>query len=767
MSTFLPSNNLGQALSALATATTGKAPALASNAGTPITVQTVTASQLSFATQNQKATIPLSKPVPNVGAGKEYVARITSENQDTILQIAGRYLQKQVSLNAAQSQQVFASIAQSPGTISTDTVVKGKVTATQSGQIEVQIQGQRVSVPVNNSQNFTVGQQITLKLTGSQNQWQLSAQQGAIKSQQPVDNQTAANLLDRFSRAGSKVDITQTASGFKIAGAELKNLVPSGTEKVQITQSPQGKVSLQVQLSSEPIANIKIDAATAQKLLDHGVNQSKNFSLPMQPSPRAQDNIAIANPTTTKAVQQDEAATYQQLKPGKAPNAQFVDAVIQESKLSINLSANKVSSNDVASATKPQHQDTAKQPIANSPGQNNSDKPKVTSAPTDPQEPKTNPLQGAKTGNDRAINPELLLKKFNLNPNQESNQVVGKILTRVNELLLQQHAPPMSQQQVSNLVNELLVRVSPTSSPPPASTPPAAHLQLSQQLQQQITELADQVNTPELKQALQGVARQIPVEPAAMANVQVEQVKQLLQAPTIPNGREAIQAISSNSSNSFVAGLVSMLQLSLAARLGNQQPKLADQALQLFNTILSNTGNQAGKTNLNSKQMKDFGSLEQKKQLLKLAGEILNNHGQQKLANSERMIQGQESFHYILPFGSGAPNKPVELLIKREQDKEQLQEKQKPNQSIWSLTMKLSVGDVGDAITKARINGQKVDIDFFTSNHKLKDLIINFVPFLKKRLEQLGMNMQVGRCEQGEIPANLKARPYQILETRV
>ena len=36
---------------------------------------------------------------------------------------------------------------------------------------------------------------------------------------------------------------------------------------------------------------------------------------------------------------------------------------------------------------------------------------------------------------------------------------------------------------------------------------------------------------------------------------------------------------------------------------------------------------------------------------------------------------------------------------------------------------------------------------------------------LKKRFESLGLNLEIGRCERGNIPEHLASNPYQILQT--
>ncbi|MBE1302135.1 MAG: hypothetical protein GJ680_19785 [Alteromonadaceae bacterium] len=811
MSTFLPTNQIPTPLATTAQPNSLKsAPQL--NPGTPIILQSVTPAQISISTSTGKVTIPTIKPANNLQAGKEFVAKISQQNQTTILEIASKYLQKHVTLSAAQSQQVFASIAQTPSSIVSNSTITGKVVSQHGNQVEIAVNNQRLTVPVTQGKNFVPGQLITVKLSGSQNQWQLQAEQGSTKSQQALTNQTAAKILDSFSKLGNKLASAPDNNLLNTTNNALKNEINGKLEKVQLSQTPAGEVKVSLQVSKEPLASIKISSEIANKLVANGVKTDTKFQLD---GTKHQTNISsseVRNSTNTHST----SAVYANPSVGtKSPLAsqptkgvsnpadtKFVDTVLNEAKnASINAKAAE------SFVTKPESQNINITPgqadkligrnektLADTKDNHARSEIKTNTLPPQPQEiklgqadkvsrtsnieaqiltdgeprktqnsppraestiPKSENAQSRLEG-PQSNNINRLLKRFNIETDVDTNQAIGKILSRVNDLMNQLNRPSLTETQVQQLVKQLLAGT-------PSPAPMKAHLDLGIQL----NELAQQSISSELKSQLNELKQTISPDTNRIINVQSEQIKQLLQAPTLPTTTNSIQSVVSNSSNSFVAGLVSLLQLSLGAKLSQQQPKLAEQTAQVLTTLLAGTSNLPNRSSVSSKNLREFSGLEQKKQLLKLAGELLNNHSQQKLNNAEKMVQGQEVFHYILPYGQGQQEKPFELLIKREQERDKSTEKDKFSQSIWSLTMKLTVGEIGEALTKARIDGSKVDIDFYTSNAKLKDLILNFFPFLKKRLDVLGITMKMGKCEQGQIPESLQERPYQLLETRV
>jgi hypothetical protein len=245
------------------------------------------------------------------------------------------------------------------------------------------------------------------------------------------------------------------------------------------------------------------------------------------------------------------------------------------------------------------------------------------------------------------------------------------------------------------------------------------------------------------------------------------QIKQLLTQPAFT--LSPVSIIAPPSSPGLLAGLLTLLQVSLASRLLRNQPSLAERVAQILPSILSGsegTSNE-GRSNATSRTMQEFSQLEQKQQLLRNIGKLLADHQSSKLSNAERMVQGQESFYYNLPAAFGGNIKNIELLIKRDEQREQDNSKHNNDgNKHWQLTMKLSVGEVGELLTKARLRPDEVDLDFYASNDDVKHQVLNFLPILKRRFSNLGITIAATQCQLGKIPTTLAERPYHIFSTQ-
>jgi hypothetical protein len=123
--------------------------------------------------------------------------------------------------------------------------------------------------------------------------------------------------------------------------------------------------------------------------------------------------------------------------------------------------------------------------------------------------------------------------------------------------------------------------------------------------------------------------------------------------------------------------------------------------------------------------------------------------------------------YYVLPSALGEQRRDIELLIKRQQDKDSSEEKAPPQSRAWQVSMKLDIADKGQVLAKARLKEKEVELDFYTSTDALKSLVFDFIPQLKIRLQSLGVQMTKHHCQLGKIPESLQRRPYHILETRV
>lgn len=284
-------------------------------------------------------------------------------------------------------------------------------------------------------------------------------------------------------------------------------------------------------------------------------------------------------------------------------------------------------------------------------------------------------------------------------------------------------------------------------------------------LEKSLSSIVSQLSSP-IGEYVSEMGKLISNEKLNQTNGQItaQEIKQLLTAAPLPVTPSTINSPPPQAN--FLAGLMGMLQVSLAARLMRQQPEHLDKLTQLLvPSLMASDGKNDGKQKV-SKSLSDFFQADSKLQILKNIDKLLSGHQFNKLSNMESQLQGQDNLYYVLPIGDNGQRKDLELLIKREQEKDPKTNKAKSKGTYWALTMKLPVGDIGEILAKAKINGNNLDLDFYTSNDVTKNLVFNFIPVLKKRFEQLGIDMGNCRCQLGKIPEALQQRPYHLFEAR-
>ncbi|GFD67261.1 flagellar hook-length control protein FliK [Alteromonas sp. KUL106] len=217
--------------------------------------------------------------------------------------------------------------------------------------------------------------------------------------------------------------------------------------------------------------------------------------------------------------------------------------------------------------------------------------------------------------------------------------------------------------------------------------------------------------------------------------------------------------------SSFVQGLVALVQLALAGRAIQRQPSLKAQ-IDAPDSIVSKTLANMGVTAQPSRVSQDMHQLDSRQQLLSQLKTLLSSHQQNKIANVESRIQGQDSFYYILPSLS-QHHSPPELLIKREQGGQNNKHTQAGQRSLWNITMKLDIGDSGQVLAKSKIDKTTITLDLYASNDEVLRRIGDTLPYLHKRLTSLGLVVENTSYQRGHIPESLSSRPHQIFETRV
>ena len=217
--------------------------------------------------------------------------------------------------------------------------------------------------------------------------------------------------------------------------------------------------------------------------------------------------------------------------------------------------------------------------------------------------------------------------------------------------------------------------------------------------------------------------------------------------------------------SSFVQGLVALVQLALAGRALQRQPGLKAQ-IDAPDSIVSKTLANMGVSTQPSRVSQDMNQLDGRQQLLSQLKTLLSSHQQNKIANVDSRIQGQDSFFYILPSLSQHQS-PPELLIRREHGGQSHKHAQAGQRSLWNITMKLDIGDSGQVLAKSKIDKSTITLDLYASSDEVLKRIGDTLPYLHKRLTSLGLVVESTSYQRGHIPDTLNSRPHQIFETRV
>ena len=246
------------------------------------------------------------------------------------------------------------------------------------------------------------------------------------------------------------------------------------------------------------------------------------------------------------------------------------------------------------------------------------------------------------------------------------------------------------------------------------------------------------------------------------------QIKDIFTSATLPNVTGVpIQGIGGvNGQSGLVNGLVTMLQASLQAKLLAQQPMLLGALLQspMFAQLIPKMAGFSKSSWSSSKLLQDLHKLDPNSKLIGELNKVLSNHSLHKLLGSESTLQNQDSFYYTLPNMFSPQHKDIEIVIKREHQAKQ--EEDKKVQQAWQLSMKLDIGDSGEVLAKVKLMNKNIDLNLYASNQALKDKILTYLPLLNSRLDGLGFVVKP-QCYLGKIPNTLHKSDYQVVQTYV
>ncbi|WP_371192531.1 hypothetical protein [Glaciecola sp. SC05] len=225
------------------------------------------------------------------------------------------------------------------------------------------------------------------------------------------------------------------------------------------------------------------------------------------------------------------------------------------------------------------------------------------------------------------------------------------------------------------------------------------------------------------------------------------------------------QSTPGTNQNSFVEGLVSLLKLSLAAKLATGSPmqnagknsELAPQIAAFAANIIKLHPTKPERVNP-SRVLQDIAMGDPRGSLISEIGKLLSSHNTQKLRSAEASLQGQDTFYYSLPNIFHPEGEDIELVIKREQEQNSDQQAN-TLATTWKLDMKLDAGKYGTVLAKTQFKmqseNQGIDLHFYASSEALKTRVVKYLPMLHQRLEALGLHINSQKCDVGKVDSSL------------
>lgn len=747
------------------------------NQGAITTILASSSNQLTLATGSGKVSIPAVKIPPILNSGKDVSIKIITDKSTTLLEVAAKYSQQRLTLNSQQSQQVLQTVLQPPGSIANSLEVKGRVIAVLQNQIQVNVNGQSINLPVRNPQQYQIGQDVKLGLTSGTIGWEVEVQNKSIKESFRLPPEETQKIL-RSLTPTTPVELSE--KGKKLISPLLKensnSQLPGNINRVVLSKQPGNSgISLiaHLDIGDKPLATIKLNEQALKNLngvelrsshtphqfrqnpLQTDINKaqeqaqvnaikntsqdtlqiSQDNSFPKNAAKTSANNsVVYQSPRTQQqtAIQQNTSAT------NVSPDIANTIKASQEKFTELNVTSNKEPSPPIKeirlSQQKDNHESSDKIAIAK-----NVEKPLST-----PAQQILSTLRSLNTENAIEVKNTML-------------QNISKALESLNARGNNSAASP----QPADVLKLMRTLTEQTSQGQNSSS--AGQLN---KLMGAIDELIANQNVEEnVKSHVKQAIQQIKPEQSGMPLPDMQGIKQLLKASTLPV--TPISIVTPPSGGGLVAGLINLLQVSMTARLNRSN----QQAQEKLNNSLNNIVAPGIKPKTSSKpagqNLKELSSLEQKHNMVKLLSDMVNQHSNQKMQNAERTLQGQEALYYVLPFSQREDQPPAELLIQRDKPEDDNKSEDKSQTSNWLLTMKLPIGELGEILTKSKVTEDKIELDMYTSSEELKIKTLNYLPLLKKRFDDLGIILEIGRCERGNIPDKLAKNPYQILETKV
>jgi hypothetical protein len=618
-----------------------------------------------------------------------------------------------------------------------------------------------ISLPIKSAVPFAAGDKVSLAISPKGVNWQVNIMPntGQTSSQnsesvsvkltniQNVPNQNTVLSPQVSSETSKNTQQLITTNVPVVATPNLSN------QQILLTPqqaSPLIQASLQGQPSTKPITLELPLKAVIQQLNKINTEESQAIVQKLQSAPL--DKLAIqvsANGEAKLLLQTNKAVASivinqelaKQLAPLRLPNQQSLQNILQA-----NTKLSRSQSNSLA--TQIQTQTNTANLIDKASGEG-------MKQATDPIK---NPASGANlTANNLTQTSEFKNKTADtpLNLKEASAQLLNVIRDIPSGQSIITPELMNNKNQQANLLQSLL-RIVKANAETPAVTIQSIEKALSDP---EFFKASSELSGKQLvEQLLQQIKQTLPQGKEQDSN----QIKQLLSAPAL--NLSALQMVSPAPSQGIMGGLITLLQISLSARLARSQTGRSEQISKVLNDFLGSSTDNT-KSTVTPKALTDLSQLEQKHNLMKEIGRLISGHQTNKLSNAEQMLQGQDSFYYNLPSALGGNLKDIELLIKREEHHKEQSTEQATNKT-WQLTMKLSVGEIGELLTKAKLREDNLELNFYASNEALKNQVLNYLPLLRRKLDSLGIEMSNSHCQLGKIPDTLQQRPYHVFQAK-
>lgn len=668
-------------------------------------------------------------------------------------------------------------------------IVDGKPLVTQqtpaqqpATQLRLSLTDQRppveVSLPTKSAKSVVVGEKVSLVLSPKSINWQVNIMPTTSQTS-PQKTEALQPMLNAASKVTVQSNTVSEQQNLKSNSAEQKVPINAATGKVLIQQilltpqqaSPLIQASLREQSITKPVTLEMLLKAVLQQLNKVDTAQNQPLIQRLQNNPVDKLSIQVLSTGEAKLLVQSSQPVAsivinkelaKELAPLRLPNQQNLQNIVNTKAGPASLPANNLPTTPATAAQlirDQQKPNTPQQVQSQTVTANIAEKAPVNVTKQANEQIK-NPTPPPVTAETKNPTQPLDIKNKNadtpINLKEASAQLLNLIREAPNSQSVVTPALMDNKKEQSNLLQSLL-RIVKAKAEVPAVALQSIEKALSDP--EFFKASTEQSGKQLIEQVLQQIKQALPQGKEQDSS----QIRQLLTSPTL--NLSALQMVSPAPSQGIMGGLITLLQISLSARLSRNQAGRSEQISKVLNDFLaSSTGNT--KAPITPKALNDLSQLEQKHQLMKEIGRLLSGHQTSKLSNAEQLLQGQDTFYYNLPSALGGNLKDIELLIKREEQNKEEKNTEQSSNKTWQLTMKLAVGEIGELLTKAKLREHSLELHFYASNDTLKNQVLNYLPLLRRKLDSLGIEMNKSHCQLGKIPDTLQQRPYHVFQAK-